>query len=67
MMIERKIIVTGCHDCPFKDYVPSTLYENPYYKCTKFNLVLNKDIAYSVDKTHPQCMLPINIESKHVK
>jgi hypothetical protein len=66
-MIERKIIVTGCGKCPFNEYVSSSLYRNSYYRCNKFNLVLDYETSHNDEKTHPDCMLPINIKSEHIK
>ena len=65
-MIERKIIITGCGNCPFNEYVPSSLYRNSYYRCNKFDLVMDYEEAHDDEKTHPQCMLPVNIESKNI-
>ena len=66
-MIERKIVITSCYECPFKQYVPSSQYRDPYYKCNKFGMSMSYEEAHDEEKTHSECMLPVNIESKHAK
>lgn len=65
-MIERKIIVTGCFSCPFREYIGSTEYIN-YFQCKKYSFVLDEETAQNDNKTHPNCMLPVNIKSKNIK
>lgn len=66
-MIERKIVITSCYECPFKEYVPSTIYRDSYYTCLKFGISMSYEEAYDEEKTHTDCMLPVNIESKDLK
>lgn len=66
-MIERKIVITGCGNCPYRDYKIGSNYEYGHYICNKYNFRVDTNTAYSEDNTDSRCMLPINIKSENIK
>jgi hypothetical protein len=62
MMIERKIIITSCRECPFAEWKDS-FYTTPRYVCKK----IEKTIDYNSDQVDAQCPLKVNIPSKNFR
>jgi len=60
--VERKLIISGCGNCPFVKYEMSD-YVDDRHICSKFNIHL--DNPYNQEETHAKCMLPINIKSEN--
>ncbi len=64
-MIERKLVITGCGNCPFVGFLPIiNLIQHGQHTCIKYDLQLEE--PYNIEKTHDMCMLPINIKSENI-
>lgn len=62
--IERKLVITGCGNCPFVEYRSAKLYGRHPHICSRYELLL--DEPYNKEKTHKDCMLPINVKSENI-
>ena len=62
-MIERKIVINGCMNCPFREV--SHFYENTVI-CSEFDLDLDEKEVLNIEYIHIDCMLPINIKSENI-
>ena len=61
-MIERKIIITNCRECPFCDWSGETTYAYGHWKCIKYGFRVKRKTYANAD-IEASCMLPVNIKS----